>query len=253
MIFIASKYPYEEYHKTINDILYKKCAYHHEYFPEEDSWFPATTKYYYENKKNKTDGLYPECKLCSSAKFIKWTQDNRERHNEKNKKDRVENRWDVVNITRKNSEEQRKNGGQKRWQQNNPDKVRAYSKIKQHKRHNINKTEWQACKKYFNNCCAYCGLHIDEHYYTRNGIIKPGDFHKEHVDHEGENNLSNCIPSCGSCNDRKWKFTFDEWYNEDNEKYSKGRHDKIIQWLTEDYKQYIETPKSKGKYTRKAL
>ena len=66
-------------------------------------------------------------------------------------------------------------------------------------------------KKYFNNECAYCGLPLSEHYFTRKGVTKLGDFHKEHVDHEGLNDLSNCVPSCSECNSEKNKKIFEKW------------------------------------------
>jgi hypothetical protein len=38
------------------------------------------------------------------------------------------------------------------------------------------------------------------------------------------------------CNSKKWAFTLEEWYNEENENYDKERLHKIIKWLEEDYK-----------------
>ncbi len=100
--------------------------------------------------------------------------------------------------------------------------------------HSISNEEWEDCKKYFNYECAYCGLSVKDHYITFNEEERLGDFHKEHVDHEGENDLSNCVPSCKSCNSRKWEHDFNEWYTENNEVYSIERLSKIIKWLEED-------------------
>lgn len=244
------KYPYEEFHKEIKGVLYKKCVHHHEFFPEEDPWIPCTSEYYYKNKHNKTDGFYPECKRCSSAKAMKWKIDNPEKDKENDA--RYRNKPSSKKNKSISNKKRKKLGKEKEWQQKNPEKVREYSLFRMlHKKHEITKTEWGNCKKYFDYRCAYCGLPLSQHYYTRNGITKLGDFHKEHVDHNGTNGLENCVPSCSSCNDQKWQFGFNEWYNENNEWYSKERYDKIIIWLTKDYKQYIEEKKPKRRYKKK--
>jgi len=124
-------------------------------------------------------------------------------------------------------------------------------KNRQHKNHNITKGEWESCKKYFDYKCAYCGFPIEDHYRIYAGKLQKIDLHKEHVDHEGSSDLSNCVPSCKTCNDFKHKFELDEWYNKYNINYTKERYDKIIKWITEDYEQYIEEHKPKGKYVRK--
>lgn len=253
-IRIQDKYPYEEYHKIVDGILYKKCAYHNESFPNEDEWFPCTEEYFYKNKKNSSDGLYPECKKCSIKRSRNNAVQNQQRTQEMQNKYYMDNREKRLQEFREwyitNKDERRIYYSE--YLKNNPDKIREYSAFRRmHKTHNINKQEWQQCKNYFNNECAYCGLPLSEHYYTRNGITKNGDFHKEHVDHEGVNNLSNCIPSCQSCNSVKNRKTLDEFYNENNPNYTIERYNKILQWLNEDHKQYIQPPKLKGKYTKK--
>ena len=243
---------YEQTHKIIDNIIYKQCTVCKE-------WCPDTEEYFYWRNKNKPEkGFQSECKKCSSN-----TNNNRQKANyDKYKEYRAEwieksnNKENVNNTARQWREENQewKQKYQLNYYKNNPDKMKIYNQNKQqHKKHNISKTEWENCKRYFNYKCAYCGLPIEEHYFTRNGIIKLGDFHKEHVDHKGSNDLSNCVPSCGSCNDHKWKFDFDYWYNTNNERYSQERYDKIIKWLTDDYKVYIEPPKPKRTYTRKEL
>ena len=125
------------------------------------------------------------------------------------------------------------------WRINNKEKIKTYYEERQHKNHKISKIEWEACKEYFNYEYAYCGLPIEEHIIKFKGKLKQGDFHKEHVDYDGANDLSNCVPSCKICNSSKHKYTLEEWYNENNSNYTKGRYDKIIKWINEDYKQYI--------------
>jgi 5-methylcytosine-specific restriction endonuclease McrA len=102
----------------------------------------------------------------------------------------------------------------------------------------VSDAEWESCKKYFDDSCAYCGLHISEHFNNYKGKMRWTDLHKEHVDDDGANDLSNCIPSCQSCNSQKWNFEFEEFYNTNNENYDQERYDKIIKWLNEDYKQF---------------
>ena len=163
------------------------------------------------NKSKPDRGLNSECKKCTIELSRKYRKDHLGERVEYDKKYRTIN------------------------------KVKEYSRYRsQHKKHKITKQEWEMCKKYFNYECAYCGLPLSEHYYTRNGITKNGDFHKEHVDHEGNNGLSNCVPSCGSCNSSKWKSELNEWYNINNPKYSEERYNKIMQWLNGDWVLYSD-------------
>lgn len=98
--------------------------------------------------------------------------------------------------------------------------------------------EWQSCKDYFDNSCCYCGLHIDNHYRRYNGKLRKEDLHKDHADHFGVNDLSNCIPACHSCNLHKWEFELKNWYNENNPNYTEERLDKITKWLEGDWEQF---------------
>lgn len=203
---------------------------------------PCNNEYFSVNTKNKSDGLYPNCKRCNSKKFTKWTKDNREWHNENNRKARAENRWNIVELMRENSKRRRESGQWLEWTQTEAGKISCgksnYKRSR--KKHKINDSEWLACKKYFNNCCAYCGKPISENWVTRAGKTKLFDFDREHVDDEGANDLSNCIPSCRNCNSQKWEFDFMEWYSPNNPVFNDERFNKILQWLSEDYKKYIK-------------
>lgn len=230
-----------------NGIKERKCT-------QCEEWFPETIEYFYMHNKSKPEkGYQAECKVCARKRSFenKWAniekaheadRKYKEKHKEKIKREKkiwVEKNYERHIETRE------------KWFLKNPDKVKEYNEKRQHKNHKINKTEWENCKKYFDYQCAYCGLPISEHYYTRKGVTKLGDLHKEHVDHEGTDGLSNCIPSCGSCNDKKWMYAFDDWYNEENLNYTEERYDKIMKWLMEDHFQYIEEYIPKRKYTRK--
>jgi hypothetical protein len=113
------------------------------------------------------------------------------------------------------------NGKNKQWQQQNPDKLRSYGK--QHRNHDISNLEWELCKEYFDHSCAYCGLSEKVH-----KEIYKQQLHKEHVDHKGANDLSNCVPACRICNSLKHIFMLEDWYSETNERFNKDRLDKYI-------------------------
>ncbi|OZB98091.1 HNH endonuclease [Paenibacillus sp. XY044] len=133
---------------------------------------------------------------------------------------------------RKNNQKYRESGGYRSWLNSNKDKIQKYHDAKlMHRTHNITDEEWKKCKEYFNNSCAYCGLHIDDHYRKIRGINKKIDLHKEHVDHSGANDITNCIPSCLNCNSQKWVFELEDWYNVSNENYTYERLNKIYKWL----------------------
>lgn len=182
--------------------------------------------------------MSPYCKECTKKKSEDWRFANPEQFSILSK--RKNKAPKEVMKKREYSRQQQENGKYKKWLQNNPDKVKEYNLKKSHKKHKINKREWELCKRYFGYKCAYCGLPLTEHYYTRDGIIKLGDFHKEHVNHKGSNDLSNCVPSCGVCNSEKWTKEFDEWYNKDNSKFTEERYNRIIQWLHSDWELYID-------------
>lgn len=198
------------------------------------------SEFYSQKKYSKKKGhwiyYHPECKECSKKRAIKWEKENPERRKI------LKKRWDSENreSRRKHTQIRRKNGKISEWHQENPDKLKIYRERREKKNHNITEREWLQCKEYFGNSCAYCGLHISEHFNKYRGKLKWTDLHKDHVDDNGANDLSNCAPACKMCNSLKWEFDFNEWYNESNEKYSKDRYDKIMKWLNEDYKLYME-------------
>lgn len=207
----------------------------------------SLNEFYSQDKKRKNGEKYiyynPECKECTKKRSTKWIKNNPERYQEIRQLTEEKPRTKL--LKRKMNERLIKEGKRKKWQQENKEKISEYNnQRKQHKTHDINENEWENCKNYFNYRCAYCDLPIEDHYINFKGKIQLGDFHKEHVDHAGNNDLSNCIPSCKSCNCMKHEFSLEGWYREDNElcdSYSFERLQKIYKWVNEDYKKYQET------------
>lgn len=200
---------------------------------------------FYSQKKKKKDGteyIYyiPYCKECTVKKSMDWQKDNQEQY-KKRLHYYIKNKEWRIKQDRENSKRRRENGKQLEWQRNNKDKVNKHNiNRKLHKKHDITDEEWENCKNYFNYRCAYCGLPIEEHWIRYKGQLKLSDFHREHVDHNGSNDLSNCIPACKECNSSKHDKVLEYWYKPNNELwctvYSYERLQKIYKWLNEDYK-----------------
>jgi hypothetical protein len=201
--------------------------------------------------KNK-DGFSMRCKDCQKKYNNDYYQKNRDVQIEKARINQKEN-WDRhLELARNHGQKKeakekvklrgrkwREAGKQREYYSNNTDKTKEYREKRKVKNHKITNKEWENCKKYFIHRCAYCGLKIEEHYITYRGKIKLGDFHKEHVDDNGENNLSNCVPSCRGCNSSKSDIDFNKWYNEENPVYDIERYNRIKKWINEDHKKYI--------------
>jgi hypothetical protein len=202
---------------------------------------PCTLEYFYK-ANNKTDGLRPDCKRCTYKSASNYQHDYWDEWYAKQNERKYANieAWRTYHRAHNHIRKDLHTERLKRFYENHPEKFKEYGDKHKQKEHQITKEEWEKCKAYFNYECAYCGLPLQQHFYTRKGVTKQGDFHKEHKDYDGANDLSNCLPSCGDCNSNKWAFPFEEWYTLDNPVFSQDRYDKITKWITEDYKIYIE-------------
>jgi len=230
---------------------------HYIYFPDKDSWFPCNIKYFYKSR-NKHDCLSPTCRECEKAKSNNYNNTHKEQR-QINRKDYYDKhgekeREDMKIWKSKNKDKVFEYA--KKFQKENPDKISQYSKNRQNKNHKINTKEWIACKDYFKNengewCCAYCGALWKDHYMRYAGEIIKSDLHKEHVDHLGNNDLSNCVPSCQSCNSSKHTYILEYWYNENHPNFTQERLDKINKWIEEDWKLYYIEKKPRAKYGSK--
>jgi hypothetical protein len=184
-------------------------------------------KFYSQKKYSKKRGdwiyYHPECKECTKEKFGIWRKENPE------KRQAQQHKYDIKPATRKlrakNDVVYRKQGKRKAWWRNNPEKLRGYRESRHYKKHDVSNAEWTECKTFFNFRCAYCGTTLEKHKKQFNQ-----DFHKEHINHDGDNDLSNCVPSCKICNSEKGTFTLEEWYNKNNPKFRSERLDLINFW-----------------------
>lgn len=194
--------------------------------------------YSYEKKyASGEDYIYyvPRCIECDKYNAAKWKRDNKEQ-GLRNARRHYQNNPEAYNKIKIAANKRREEGYNAKWQRDNKDKVVEYNNARKVKNHKISKVEWSNCLKYFDYACAYCGMSNDEAKKVYNNYL-----HKEHVNHNGKGDLSNCVPSCKSCNSSKHKFALDAWYNnKDNPNYTKERYSKIKKWLNEDYVTYIE-------------
>ncbi len=191
--------------------------------------FPATTQYFYKNKSNYKDGLHPYCKTCSKVRSRKWAVDNPDKVKEAHKKHNV--KPDRYEFTIECNRIRRENGELRKWQQDNKDKLKEYRLNREmHKKHDITEEEWVLCKMFFNYSCAYCGKPE-----SIVGQEQGQRLHKEHFINDGENDITNCVPSCRSCNSNKRTHKFEDWYVEGNPIYSLRRLKKINEWFSRLY------------------
>lgn len=208
--------------------------------------------------KNSKDGYKTWCKDCRKKETKEYRQKYREKVLESKKewykktKTEIEFRnkkaLDMIekectkcnNIKDINQFRQRANGGyysvckqcenesNKIYRKNNPDKInelriihenrRRYNKSKLEK--SFTAKEWNDCKKFFNNECAYCGRKMNN--LTQDHFIA--------LSNGGDYSKKNIIPSCRSCNSSKHNKDFYEWYSEYTH-YSKDRVNKIEEYF----------------------
>lgn len=196
---------------------------------------PQSLENFYTQKRineNRNQWIYynPECKSCTKrrVKERRMNPDNYKKHVEQQRTRNLlyevkkqKKKWRDSNKGRKNRKE---------WELTNKDKISEYNHNHLlHKEHEIADEEWEICKSFFNDSCAYCGITEEkakELYNQR--------FHREHAINNGTNDITNCVPSCKRCNTSKWKNDYYDWYCEGNLVYSEDRLNKINKWLNEE-------------------
>lgn len=205
------------------------------------------TDEYFRDDGRTLDGYSSHCNICKPIKTsyyiehrdqvrqkqLEWNDANREYKNKYNRKYKEEN-WDAVRGWDKEWEIENLNHRKEyksEFIQENLEYFREYNKKRRvEKKHEFGKEEWERCKTFFDNSCAYCGVSQEDH---MNAYSQ--DLHKEHSDPKGSNGIDNCVPSCRSCNSSKRDKHFLIWYNEKNNRYSIERMRKILQWLVGEH------------------
>lgn len=220
--------PYEECHKYLNGEEYKLCS-------DCNEWIPMNIDNFYRNK-SAPDDFNPNCKECARKKSLQYRNDNIEKarsttyeHYQKNKESYDDRRTKWMQENKVHQRDYYKG-----YQKENSDYLNQYAAERRlHKTHAISNKEWEMCLEYFNFCCAYCEMpeEIAIEMFNRK-------LHREHVDHDGANDLSNAIPACTRCNSSKWAHPMEEWYRK-RSFFKEENLDKIKQWLYVDYKIYI--------------
>jgi DNA primase len=200
----------------INNNLEKLCN-------KCNSWLPCTKEYFYNNKLNKLDGLYPYCISCARVKAKEWAKNNYDQFRVNVRKQDINPSSKRKTILRKNTRQRLSNGKQKEWQRNNKDKIQIYNlERKLHKNHNISKEELKELYDYANYSCMYCGIPEEEAKKQYGQKL-----HKDHAYNNGSNGIENCILACKGCNCEKHEQDWDEWYISANPKHTEERYNKI--------------------------
>ena len=208
-------------------------------------WFNMNLDNFRRDKKSK-DEFNPRCRTCQSLKDHKHYLENSEEIIKTNSQHRLNNverymQYDKEYYQRR--KELRK-AQTKIWYNENKDYILEWtkdwrktpqgriivnmhsSKRQKSKTHRISKKDWIICKEFFEYNCAYCGM--PEEYHKE---IFSQQLHKDHADPNGNNEISNCLPSCKICNSEKHDTNLVDWYTSNNPKYTSERYDKIVGWL----------------------
>lgn len=163
--------------------------------------------------------IMPYCKECNKIKNQDWKNKNREKA-----RNAVRKCYDKES-TRERNIKYRNEGKQRRWQQENKDKIKKYGSMRINKKHMFSQSEWEECLNFFENSCSYCGMSNEDAKDIYDNVL-----HKEHVDHNGSNGIENCVPACKYCNSSKGTSDMYEWYK-DQEFYSEERYNQILEWI----------------------
>jgi len=238
---------YNDYHRTNKeDIEEKQCI-------DCLEWFEMNDNNFGKDKKSK-DGFNIRCKKCQKINQDIYYAKNREAIIEKSKQYTVEHystQLAYILDYDKNNPDKRRKRRRKYYELNRdrekqklvdffsmyPDKQKEYNE--NHRDHEITKKEWNICLKIFGDKCAYCGLPQEKHIVNRKDEIFVMNFHKEHVDDKGANDLRNAVPACRVCNSSKHDFDMEEWFRR-QEFFDEERLKFIYWWTNEGYKEYIE-------------
>lgn len=200
----------------------------------------------FRGEKDSKDGFNTRCRNCQSLKDHKHYMENREEIIKTNSQHRINNaekykQYDKDYYIRRR---EHKKAMARVWQNENREYLSIWMKEwrktehgksianmhsrnrSQNKKHKISKKDWIFCKDYFDDGCAYCGMPEEIHKEMFNQQL-----HKDHADPNGNNGISNCLPSCKICNSKKHDIDWIDWYIPDNPRYTEERYNKIVEWL----------------------
>lgn len=202
--------------------------------------------------KTNKDGIRKLCKDCCKKYQKQWKENKKEETKEQNKLYRESHKEERKQYLDKNKEALKEKGKQyrkthyykpnketqKRYYEKNKEAIKEYSRKYREEHYDIYKMhrqkrkakkkqlpstltaeQWNKCKQYFNNRCAYCGKELpleQEHFVA--------------LSRGGEYTHNNIIPACKGCNNNKRARTFEEWYLT-YKYYDRGRERKILKYL----------------------
>jgi len=232
---------YDDYHRTINNIVQKQCI-------DCKNWFDMNLSNFGKDKNNK-DKHNERCKSCQKTKQQAYYDANREAIIQKNtdyfwanREKQNAQKLEYYNQHKDKFHEKHKEycesnlekvkEDEKDWRRKNPEKLKVYNE--KHRDHDITEKEWRGNQEAFNNCCVYCGKTKDEQLRQNKE-----QFHKDHMVHDGYNDVRNSAPTCTQCNTSKHQYSIEEWYPKQSF-FNQERLNKIYWWMTEGYKSVIE-------------
>lgn len=177
-------------------------------------------------EKNKISII--EYRLKNVEKIREYTIKNVEKRKQyyKINKEHITNcnkKWRDKNKEYFENNKEEKTKYDKKYAKEHKDKFIIYTRMRKSKKKQLPSTltldQWNQCKEYFDNRCAYCGEEkplAQEHFIA--------------LSNGGGYTIDNIIPSCKSCNSSKYNRIFGEWYAKQYY-YSKERELKILEYL----------------------
>jgi hypothetical protein len=212
--------PFEYIGKT------KKCS----QCGEEKSYKDFYFKEYLNSEGVKAYTYNPTCIKCDKENAKNRMLNNKEKHLEA--MIRYGKKQKAKESKRRNTEKRRAEGYFDRYFENNPEKLKEY--YQNHRDHDITTSEWNNTLDVFEHKCCYCDISEEE------AKEKYGEqLHKDHIIHDGYNDIRNAAPACKDCNSKKWQTDFEKWFRE-QEFFTEEKLNKLIWWMNEGYKEYIE-------------
>lgn len=192
------------FHKNGTDDYCKACRkiIAHEYYLKKKEQVLAKNKEWrttnvekYEEVRKRWREAHPE-KLLEYDR--KWKTDNKELMRQRGREQYDPGKAKIKNDKFRKEHPELFHDIKKRWNQANPDKVKAHNAAGRARRKNaaisdFTAEEFEFLKELYDHCCAYCGERAEP-------------LAQEHVvplAANGNHTMTNILPSCTSCNSRK--------------------------------------------------